>query len=815
MISLPTAARVVIIGGGISGCSVAYHLAKLGWTDIVLLERKQLTCGTTWHAAGLVGQLRASQNMTRLAKYSADLYTLLEAETGLATGFRQCGSITAALTMERKEEILRQASLARAFGVEVNELSPAEVKDLYPHLNIDGVTAGVHLPLDGQADPTNITLALAKGARSHGALIVEQTKVLDVTKADGHVTGVTWQRGDETGHIAAEMVVNCGGMWGRDLAASSGVTLPLHACEHFYIVTESIPGLTRMPVLRVPDECAYYKEDAGKILLGAFEPVAKPWGMTGIREDFCFDQLPDDFDHFEAILEMGINRMPMLADAGIHTFFNGPESFTPDDRYYLGEAPELGGYWVAAGYNSVGIASSGGAGMALAQWMNDGEPPFDLWEVDIRRAQPFQRNRTYLRNRVTETLGLLYADHFPYRQPATARGVRRSPLHAHLEARGAVFGEAAGWERANWFADKGQTAEYRYSWKRQNWFDNQRAEHLALREGVGLLDMTSFGKIRVEGRDSLAFLQRLCANQLDVAPGRIAYTQMLNTRGGIECDLTVTRLSETSFLLVVPGATLQRDLSWLRRHLKDEWAVITDVTAAEAVLCVMGPRSRDLLSLVSPDDLSNATHPFGTAREIEIGMGLARAHRVSYVGELGWELYVSSDQAAHVFEALAVAGLQVGLKLCGLHSMDSCRIEKAYRHFGHDITDEDHVLEAGLGFAVKTDKGTFIGRDAVLRKREHGLSRRLMQFRLRDPEPLLFHNEPILRDGRIVGHLSSGNYGHTLGGAIGLGYVPVMDGETADAMLGSDYSIDVAGQIVAADVSLAPMYDRTSARMMG
>ena len=814
MISLPTAARVVIIGGGISGCSVAYHLAKLGWTDIVLLERKQLTCGTTWHAAGLVGQLRASQNMTRLAKYSADLYTLLEAETGLATGFRQCGSITAALTMERKEEILRQASLARAFGVEVNELSPAEVKDLYPHLNIDGVTAGVHLPLDGQADPTNITLALAKGARSHGALIVEQTKVLNVTKADGRVTGVTWQRGGETGHIAAEMVVNCGGMWGRDLAASSGVTLPLHACEHFYIVTESIPGLTRMPVLRVPDECAYYKEDAGKILLGAFEPVAKPWGMTGIREDFCFDQLPDDFDHFEAILEMGINRMPMLADAGIHTFFNGPESFTPDDRYYLGEAPELSGYWVAAGYNSVGIASSGGAGMALAQWMNDGEPPFDLWEVDIRRAQPFQRNRTYLRNRVTETLGLLYADHFPYRQPATARGVRRSPLHAHLETRGAVFGEAAGWERANWFAEKGQTAEYLYSWKRQNWFDNQRAEHLALREGVGLLDMTSFGKIRVEGRDSLAFLQRLCANQLDVAPGRIVYTQMLNMRGGIECDLTVTRLSETSFLLVVPGATLQRDLSWLRRHLKDEWAVITDVTAAEAVLCVMGPRSRDLLSLVSPDDLSNATHPFGTAREIEIGMGLARAHRVSYVGELGWELYVSSDQAAHVFEALAVAGPQVGLKLCGLHAMDSCRIEKAYRHFGHDITDEDHVLEAGLGFAVKTDKGTFIGRDAVLRKREHGLSRRLMQFRLRDPEPLLFHNEPILRDGRLVGHLSSGNYGHTLGGAIGLGYVPVMDGETADAMLGSDYSIDVAGQIVAADVSLAPMYDRTSARMM-
>lgn len=814
MINLPTAARVVIIGGGISGCSVAYHLAKLGWSNIVLLERKQLTCGTTWHAAGLVGQLRASQNMTRLAKYSADLYTRLEAETGLATGFRQCGSITAALTMERKEEILRQASLARALGIEVNELSPAEVKDLYPHLNTDGVTAGVHLPLDGQADPTNITLALAKGARNHGALIVEQTKVLAVTKAGGRATGVTWQRGDETGHIAADMVVNCGGMWGRDLAASSGVTLPLHACEHFYIVTDSIPGLTRMPVLRVPDECAYYKEDAGKILLGAFEPVAKPWGMTGIREDFCFDQLPGDFDHFEAILEMGINRLPMLADAGIHTFFNGPESFTPDDRYYLGEAPELAGYWVAAGYNSIGIASSGGAGMALAQWMSDGEPPFDLWEVDIRRAQPFQRNRTYLRNRVTETLGLLYADHFPYRQPATARGVRRSPLHDQLRAQGAVFGEAAGWERANWFANKGQTAEYHYSWKRQNWFDNQWAEHLALREGVGLLDMTSFGKIRVEGREALAFLQRLCANQMDVAPGRIVYTQMLNPRGGIESDLTATRLSETAFLLVVPGATLQRDLAWLRRHLTDEWVVITDVSAAEAVICVMGPRSRELLWLVSPDDLSNASHPFGAAREIEVGMGLARAHRVSYVGELGWELYVSSDQAAHVCEALVEAGEQVGLKLCGLHAMDSCRIEKAYRHFGHDITDEDHVLEAGLGFAVKTDKGDFIGRDAVLRKRDHGLSRRLMQFRLKNPEPLLFHNEPILRNGRIVGHLSSGNYGHTLGGAVGLGFVPVMGRESADAMLLSDYSIDIAGRIVPADASLTPMYDATSARMM-
>lgn len=814
MVSLPSQARVVIVGGGISGCSVAYHLAKLGWKDIVLLERKQLTSGTTWHAAGLVGQLRASLNMTRLAKYSADLYTTLAAETGLETGFRQCGSITVALTTERKEEILRQAGLARAFGVEVTELSPAEIKLLYPHLNIDGVTAGVHLPRDGQADPANIALALAKGARTRGALIAEHVKVTRITQASGQVTGVEWLCDGESGHIAADLVVNCGGMWSRDLAGQNGITVPLHACEHFYIVTEAIPGLAQLPILRVPDECAYYKEDAGKILLGAFELKAKPWGMAGISEDFCFDQLPDDFEHFESILATGINRMPLLAAAGIRTFFNGPESFTPDNRYYLGEVPELRGYWVAAGYNSIGIASSGGAGMALAQWMNDGEAPFDLWDVDIRRAQPFQRNRRYLRERVTETLGLLYADHFPYRQMATARGVRRTPLHEHLKARGAVFGEVAGWERANWFARPGQERVYRYSWGRQNWFENQKEEHLALRTGVGLLDMSSFGKIRVNGADALGLLQHLCANNVDVPVGRLVYTQMLNARGGIESDLTVTRLAETDFLLVVPGATLQRDLASLRRHSGDLRVTILDMTAAEAVLSVMGPRARDLLQLVSPNDFSNAAHPFGTARDIEIGMGLARAHRVTYVGELGWELYVSADQAAHVWETLVEAGESVGLKLCGLHAMDSCRIEKAYRHWGHDITDEDHVLEAGLGFAVRTAKGDFRGRDAVLRKREAGLSRRLIQFRLDDPEPLLFHNEPILRDGTIVGQVSSGNYGHSLGAAVGLGYVPCRQtGETVEDMLASGYAIEIAGRVHKAIASLSPMYDPGSDRI--
>jgi len=809
--TIPSRARAVIIGGGISGCSVAYHLAKAGWTDVVLLERRKLTSGTTWHAAGLIGQLRGSANMTRLAKYSADLYRGLEAETGLATGMKQVGSISVALTAERHEELLRQATVARIFDVEAHEISPGEAKAKYPHLNIDGVVGAVALPLDGQCDPANIAMALAKGARMKGAQLHEMTTVTRIATANGRVTGVDYETAEGPGHIAADVVVNCGGMWGRDLAAQNGVTLPLHACEHFYLITEPVAGIDlNLPVLRVPDECAYYKQDAGKMMLGAFEPVAKPWGMNGIRKDFEFDTLPEDWDHFMPILEMATNRMPLFQTAGIHTFFNGPESFTPDDRYYLGEAPEMQGYWIAAGYNSIGIVSSGGAGQALAHWITEGEPPFDLWEVDIRRAQPFQKNRRYLKERVTETLGLLYADHFPYRQMATARGVRRSPIHEHLRALGAVFGEVAGWERANWFANEGQEREYRYSWKRQNWFENQKAEHMAVRESAGLFDMTSFGKVRIEGRDACSFLNRICSAQMDVAEGRIVYTMFLNDRAGIEADLTVTRLSETAYLAVVPGATLQRNLAWMRAHVGDDFAVITDVTAAESVLCVMGPKARDVLSRTSPNDFSNAAHPFGTAKEIEIGLGLARAHRVTYVGELGWELYVSADQTAHVFEALMEANPD--LKLCGLHTLDSCRIEKAYRHWGHDITDEDHVLEAGLGFTVSRKKPEFIGREAVLRKEQAGLDRRMVQFRLKDPEPLLFHNEAIVQDGSIVGPVTSGNYGHFLGGAIGLGYVPAR-GRTDEEILASRYEIEVAGQRHEAVASLAPMHDPKSERV--
>ena len=812
MADIPNKARAVIIGGGVVGCSVAYHLTKLGWSDVVLLERKQLTCGTTWHAAGLIGQLRASQNMTRLARYSQELYFGLEAETGIATGIRRNGSITLALTEDRKEELYRGASMARAFGVEVEEISPAEVKSRYPHVNIDDVVGAVYLPKDGQGDPANIALAMAKGARMGGARVIEGVKVSAIHQADGRVTGVSWRQGDESGGIEADFVVNCAGMWGREVGRMAGVNVPLHACEHFYIVTEPIEGLGQLPVLRVPDECAYYKEDAGKFLLGAFEPNAKPWGMDGIPEDFCFDQLPEDFDHFEPILERAVKRMPMLASAGIHTFFNGPESFTPDNSYYLGEALNLRNFFVAAGFNSTGIQSAGGAGMALAQWMEDGEKPFDMGDIDIARMQPFQGNKKYLVERVTESLGLLYADHFPYRQKATARGIRRTPFHDYLLARGAVMGEAAGWERPNWFANEGQKAEYEYGWKRQNWFANAAAEQNAIRTNVGLYDMTSFGKIRVEGRDAEAVLNRICGAGMSVPVGKIVYTQFLNSRGGIEADVTVTRLAETAYLVVTPAATRPADQAWLRRHAGDANVVITDVTAGEGVLAVMGPNARKLMQAVSPNDFSNEVNPFGTAQEIEIGLGLARVHRVSYVGELGWEIYISTDQAAHVFETLEEAGREFNLKLCGMQMMDCCRIEKGFRHFGHDITSGDHVLEAGLGFAVRTAKPDFVGRAAVLEKKEAGLERRLVQFKLTDPEPLLYHNEPILRDGEIVGYLTSGGYGHHLGAAIGMGYVPCA-GESAAELLASGYAIEIAGVRVAAEVSLRPMYDPKAERV--
>ena len=808
--TVPAQARVVVIGGGVVGCSVAYHLARKGW-DPVLLERKRLTSGTTWHAAGLIAQLRATPAMTRLAKYSQELYGTLESETGIATGFRRCGSITIALTPDRAEEISRQAGMARAFGVEVEEIGTADLAARYPHLNTDDVTAAVWLPKDGQGDPANIALALAKGARQAGATILENAEVTGVGRRGDRITHLDWRRGDGRGRIACDEVVNCAGMWGREVGKMLGTDVPLQACEHFYVVTEAIDGLGRLPVLRVPDECAYYKEDAGKMLLGAFEPVAKPWGP--IPKDFEFDQLPEDFDHFEPILEKAVARMPMLADAGIHTFFNGPESFTPDDAYHLGPCPGMDNVWVAAGFNSIGIQSAGGAGLALSEWMEGGEMPFDLMDVDIARMEPVQNNAAYLRARASETLGLLYADHWPYRQKATARGVRRSPLHRALLDEGAVMGELAGWERPNWFARAGQRAAYDYGWDRTGWFENRAAEHMAVRTGVGLYDMSSFGKLRIEGRDALGLLSLACGAEMDVEVGRIVYTQMLNVRGGIEADVTVTRLSETAFLMVTPAATRLRDQDRLRRLGVDMGVVVTDVTAGEAVLAVMGPRARALLEACGTGPLDDATHPFGRAREVELGLGRARLHRVSYVGELGWEVYVSTDLAAHAFETIRAVGADHGLVLVGLHAMDTLRLEKGFRHMGHDITPADHVIEAGLGFACRKG-GNHVGADAVARLRETGPSRRLMQFRLRDPEPLLFHAEPILCSGAVVGHLTSGGYGHALGTAIGMGYVP-SDGACPAELLSADWSIEVAGTRVAAMASLKPFYDPTGLRMRG
>ncbi|MCZ6558416.1 MAG: FAD-dependent oxidoreductase, partial [SAR324 cluster bacterium] len=718
--SLPSHAQVVIIGGGIVGCSVAYHLTKLGWRDVVLLERRQLTCGTTWHAAGLVGQLRATHNMTRLAQYTTDLFAGLEQETGQSTGFKQNGSISIATTVERLEELKRGASMAKTFGLEVEVTDRAEVERMWPLINAKDVKGAVFLPKDGQTNPVDTTMALAKGARMGGATLLENVTVVGILTDNGAATGVSTREGD----IRAEYVVNCAGMWAREVGLMCGVNVPLHACEHFYIVTEPMAGLTpHLPVLRNPDGMAYFKEDAGKLLVGGFELIAKPWGMDGIPEDFCFDQIPFDLEHFQPVLDAASHRVPGLQTAGIHTFFSGPESFTPDDRFLLGEAPELRKFFVAAGFNSVGIQSAGGAGKVLADWIVNGHPPMDLWDVDIGRMAPFQGNGRYLYDRAKETLGLLYAMHWPYRQFETARNVRLSPLHARLAELGACFGEAAGWERANWFAGDAEPAQYEYSYGRQNWFDFSRQEHMAVREAVGIFDQTSFAKFRVEGREAERALQFICANNVAVPAGKVVYTPWLNTRGGIEADLTVTRLAEDAYLVVTSGAAATQHMTWLKRHIPVNGGVtVTDVTSAYAVLGLMGPHSRHLLAGVSGADLSNDAFPFGTAQEIELGYANVLAIRITYVGELGWELYVPTEFAQGVFAHLLAEGQQYGLRPAGMHAMDSCRIEKGYRSWGHDISGEDTPLEAGLGFACDLEKQpAFLGQDALLSQRERGV----------------------------------------------------------------------------------------------
>ena len=804
---LPSLAQVVIVGGGVIGCSIAYHLTKLGMTDVVLLERKRLTCGTTWHAAGLVPTLRATYSMSMLANYSASLYDTLEAETGQATGFVRNGSLTVATNEERFSEIKRGASMAKVAGFPCDVIDPDQAKDLWPLLNIDDVIGAVHLPMDGMTSPVDVTQALAMGARKGGATIFENTKVLDMKINDGKVAGVITEHGD----IDAEYVVNCAGMWAREFGKKAGVNVPLHAAEHFYVVTESVAGLSNgLPTLRDMDAYCYFKEDAGKMLVGMFEPDAKPWGMNGIPDDFCFDELPEDFDHLAPYLEAAMHRVPELEKTGLQVFFNGPESFTPDDRYHLGEAPECRNYFVAAGFNSVGIQSAGGAGKMLAEWIHKGHAPQDLWDVDIRRNLPFQGTQRFLEERTTESLGLLYETHYPFKQFKTARGVRRSVLHAQLEALGAVFGSENGWERANWFANEGQAAEYEYSFGRQNWFDNNKAEHEAVRNSVGVIDQSSFSKYQVDGPDAERFLNRICSNNVAVGVGKMVYTQWLNERGGIEADVTVTRLAQDSYMVVSGVACQTRDMNWLRRNkADDEMVVINDITSALAVITVMGPNSRATLSKLTTADISNASFPFGSSREVDMHYAIVRASRITYVGELGWELYIPTEYAPSVFDAIMAAGAEFDIKPYGYHTMNSLRIEKCYRHWGHDITDEDSALEAGLGFASNFKKeGGFIGKEALLAQKEQGpLKKRFVAFLFEDEHPLCYHEEPICANGNVVGRITSGMFGHTVGATIAMGYVHHADGITKEWLENTHFEIEVECVRYTVTPSLSSFYD--------
>lgn len=806
MPDLPSQARIVVVGGGIVGCSIAYHLAKLGIADVVLLEQGQLSGGTTWHAAGLVGQLRATHNLTRLAKYGAELYEKLEAETGQATGFRRTGSLSVARHAARTEELRRGLAMAACFGVDMHEISLDEAKAKIPLMAVNDLDSAFFIPGDGMTNPTDTTQSLARGARRGGVKVIEGVKVEWIERAGkGPAAVVTDQ-----GRIACQEVVLAGGLWTRELARPLGVAVPLHAAEHMYVVTRPIDGVVRnQPVLRDPDGYLYVKEEVGGLVLGGFEPNAKPWGTREVPDNFVFQLLPEDWDQFEPFMTNGLQRLPCMETAQIRQLLVGPESFTPDNAYCLGAAPGWHGLYVAAGFNSVGIASAAGAGMALAEWIAAGEATMDLADIDIRRFHGWEWNRTYLSDRVTETVGTLYAMHWPYRQMETGRGLRRSPLHEALKAEGAVYGQVAGWERPNWFAELGQKAEYDYTYGRPNWFANHRREHMAVREASSLFDMASYGKLLVQGRDAEKLLSRLCANTMAVEPGRIVYTQMLNPRGGIEADLTVMRLDGDRFWVITPCASTRRDRAWIEDHIEDaEHVFVTDVTSGTGAFSVMGPNAVALLEQVSGETLDNAKCPFGHWIELEIGFATIRAARITYVGERGLELYMPSEMVAHAFERVRETGTDYGLLLAGYHTLDSCRIEKAFRHWGHDIGPDDTPLEAGLGFAVRSE-ATYIGRDAIEHQRQEGVSRHMRQFRLEEPDAFLFHDEAIWHDGKLIGRITSGNYGHALGGAIGMGYVPAA---LADA---ENFTVQVGNRMVPACASRRPLYDPRSERVRG
>ena len=815
MTSLPDRAHVVIIGGGIVGASVAYHLAHLGFTDVVLLEQGQLSSGTTWHAAGLVGQLRASESGTRLVQYSAALYQSLEAETGLSTGYKECGGVTVARTPERMVQLLRTAAAAEAFDLECEILTPAQALERVPILETGDLQGAIWLPRDGTANPTDVTQSLARGARQLGARIFERTRVIGMTMSGGSVTGVRTDQGD----IEAGIVVNCAGQWAKAIGAMAGVNVPLHSAEHFYVVTDQIEGVDRMmPILRDPDGYTYMKEEVGGLVVGGFEPVAKPWvSPDQLPYPFEFQLLDEDWDHFEILMESALHRVPVLQQTGIKKFYNGPESFTPDNQFVLGRAPEVQNFFVAAGFNSVGIASAGGAGRALAQWIVGGEPPSDLVGVDIRRFAPFNGNNQWLRARVGEVLGLHYSVPWPNREFQTARPFRRSPVHHLVEQAGASFGSRMGWERPNFFAPQGESPAIDYSWGKQNWIPWVDAEQRATRGAVAIFEQTSFGKLLVSGRDATTLLQWLCTADIDCAVGRAVYTGVLNERGTYEADVTVTRIAHDEYLWITGSASVNRDRDWLSRHIGPKQQVsVTDVTGASAVFGVMGPRSRELLQSLSSADLSNEAFPFATSREIDLGMSTVRATRITYVGELGWELTVPAEFAVGVFELLAEAGSEFGLANAGYYAINALRLEKGYRAFGTELNPDYGPVEAGLLFAtkLKTDID-FLGRKAVETAKASGVRRRLVSFILDDAHAMMWGGELLLRDGVGAGQVTSAAFGTTIGSCVGLAYVWRPDGAvvTPDWINEGTWQVNIGGTVVSMRVQLGAPYDPKSERV--
>lgn len=805
--SLPEQAQVVIVGGGIIGCSIAYHLTLLGCKDVVLVERKQLTCGTTWHAAGLLTTLRSTENQTRLAKYTQDLYRNLEAETGQATGYMGIGSIQIAGTEARLEEMRRGCDMAHCFGVESHEISPREVQEFWPLADLSDVMAGFYFPNDGRANPTDATQALAKGARSRGAQIFEETKVLEITTRNGAVDSVVTDRGT----IRAENIVNCTGMWARDLGLQNGVNIPLQAAEHYYLITDNLDGMHKdLPILRDPGNQAYYREETGKLMLGVFEDTAAPWGQKGIPDHFCFDDLPPDWERITPYLEVAMKRIPSMSNVGIQLLFNGPESFTPDHNYLMGRAPEVKNYFVAAGFNSLGILSAGGAGKVMADWIVNGHPPMDCFESDVRRVHAFQNNKKFLEDRIVESLGIDYQDHWPFRQWESARNVKKSPLYDREAAAGACFGESAGWERANWYAPEGVEPVYEYSHGRQNWFDYTGEEHRAARENVVMLEQSSFSKILVQGRDAVTLLNRISTRNVDVEPGQAVYTLWLNSRGTIEADLTVTRLDSDRFLVISAPFMHSHVYYWLRDNIKsDEFVALTDMTGAMGLLNIQGPKSRDLLGLVTDTDLSDEAFPRFAVRDIEIGYSTVTAIRLNYCTSLGWELLVPTEYLQQVYDSITEAGKSLNMRHCGYHALNSLRTEAAIAEFGHEIGPDESPYEAGMMFVTDMDKpGGFIGKDALEERIANGApKKRLVQFLLEDPEPLMKHNEPIFRNGELVGYTASAMFGYTLGASTALGYINCEDGVTPAFIEDGRYEIRIAGQNHKARASLKPLFD--------